>query len=154
MSLFTMRAIGQVHGGRTIPEDDHWGESQASIILDHDDFTPESLAGLDRFSHAETIFVFDRVGETEITYDARHPRGNKDWPKVGIFAQRGKNWPNRIGVTICRITGITGTTLHVTDLNAINGTPVLDIKPMITAFMPRGEMHEPDWARELMQSYW
>ena len=48
-------------------------------------------------------FVFDKVGDDEIVTGARHPRGNTDWPKIGIFAQRGKNRPNRIGSTICRI---------------------------------------------------
>jgi tRNA (Thr-GGU) A37 N-methylase len=40
------------------------------------------------------VFLFDRVAEDEVTYDARHPRGNRSWPKVGIFAQRGKNRPS------------------------------------------------------------
>jgi len=154
MTEFTIRAVGHVRGGRDTPEDDNWGGSRARIVLDPDRFTPESLLGLDGFSHAEVIFLFDRVSADDVTYDARHPRGNKDWPKVGIFAQRGKNRPGRIGVTVCRIVGVDGLELEVEGLDAIDGTPVLDIKPVMSGFLPRGEVREPDWSRELMKDYW
>ena len=110
--------------------------------------------GLDAFSHAEVVFVFDRVGDDEITYDARYPRGRKDWPRVGIFAQRGKNRPNRIGVSVCRVVSIDGLRLEVEGLDAIDGTPVLDIKPVLSGFAPHGEFREPGWAREIMAGYW
>lgn len=154
MSTFTIRAVGHVRGGRAVPEDDDWGGSRASIVLDPDRFTQDALLGLDAFSHAEIVFLFDRVREDDVTYDARHPRGNRSWPLVGIFAQRGKNRPSRIGVTVCRIVGVAGTELRVEGLDAIDGTPVLDIKPVMSGFQPRGEVREPDWARELMKGYW
>ncbi|MFY8210443.1 MAG: TrmO family methyltransferase domain-containing protein, partial [Caulobacter sp.] len=96
-----MTPIGWVEGGRTVPDDDDWGYSRARIVLDPARFDDEALMGLDAFSHAEVIFVFDKVGEDQIITGARHPRGNADWPRIGIFAQRGKNRPNRIGVTVC-----------------------------------------------------
>lgn len=154
MSVFTIAAIGHVRGGRDIPEDDDWGKSRACIILDPERFTPAALLGLDAFSHAEIVFVFDRVADGDIVYDARHPRGNTDWPKIGIFAQRGKNRPGRIGVSICRILKIDGLELSIEGLDAIDGTPVLDIKPVMSGFMPRDTIKEPDWARELMKNYW
>ena len=85
---------------------------------------------------------------------ARRPRGNPDWPLVGIFAQRGKNRPNRLGVTVCRIVSVEGLTLEVEGLDAIDGTPVLDIKPVMSGFQPRGDLREPDWARQIMAGYW
>lgn len=85
---------------------------------------------------------------------ARHPRNNKEWPAVGIFAQRGKNRPNRLGSTICRIVRVEGSKLFVSELDAINGTPVLDIKPVMTEFLPRQEVHQPAWSHELMRQYW
>ena len=60
------------------------------------------------------------------------------WPKVGIFAQRGKNRPNQIGVTICKIVSVEGLSVHVEGLDAIDGTPVLDLKPWVAEFGPRG----------------
>ena len=61
----------------------------------------------------------------KIVTGARHPRNNEAWPKVGIFAQRGKNRPNRIGSTICRLVGVKGRTLGVKALDAIAGTLAL-----------------------------
>jgi tRNA (Thr-GGU) A37 N-methylase len=94
------------------------------------------------------------VDESAVTTGARHPRNRLDWPKVGIFAQRGKNRPNRIGVTICRLASVNDLTVEVTDLDAIDGTPVLDIKPYMREFGPRGEVRQPDWASQLMSNYW
>lgn len=85
---------------------------------------------------------------------ARHPRNNTDWPKVGVFAQRGRNRPNRIGSTICRILKVDGLNLYVEGLDAIDGSPVLDIKPWVIEFGPRGLVFQPGWMSDLMQGYW
>jgi tRNA (Thr-GGU) A37 N-methylase len=152
-TTFAMTAIGTVIGGREAAEDDAWGGSRAAIQL-APGFTAEALAGLADFSHAEIVFVFDRLPESEITTAARRPRGNPDWPLVGIFAQRGRNRPNRIGASVCRIVSVNGSRLEVEGLDAIAGTPVLDIKPVLKGFLPRGELHEPDWAAAIMADYW
>ena len=154
MDVFLVKAIGVVRGGCDLPEDDNWEGVSAEIELDPSQFNGEALLGLDQFSHAEIVFVFNHVGPGDIRYDARHPRGRTDWPKVGIFAQRGRNRPNRIGVSVCRIVRVSGPTLRVQGLDAIDGTPVLDIKPVMTGFRPRGDVKEPDWAREIMERYW
>jgi len=151
---FRMTPIGRVEGGRAVPEDDDWGGSRARIALDPEQFDAEALMGLEAFSHAEVVYVFDKVGDDQIVTGARHPRGNTAWPKVGIFAQRGKNRPNRIGVTVCAIVAVDGLNLDVQGLDAIDGTPVLDIKPVMSGFAPRGAHREPDWAREIMEKYW
>jgi tRNA (adenine37-N6)-methyltransferase len=100
------------------------------------------------------LFLFDRVPDEKIERGSRHPRGNEVWPKVGIFAQRAKDRPNRIGSTIVEVVGVEGTVLTVRGLDAIDGTPVLDIKPVIHEFLPRSEVRQPDWATELMRDYW
>lgn len=151
--VFEVKAIARVEGGRTAAEDDAWDAETAEIVL-ADGFTAEALAGLDAFSHVEIVFVFDQLAEHDITTAARRPRGNPDWPLVGIFAQRGRNRPNRIGVSVCRLLGVTGTRLTVRGLDAISGTPVLDIKPVLSGFLPRGDVREPDWAQAIMADYW
>lgn len=151
---FPMIPVAQIKGGRDAPEDDRWAPSRAVIALDSARFGPEALAGLDGFSHLEVVFVFDRLPESEISTGARHPRGRADWPLVGIFAQRGRNRPNRIGVSVCRILAVRGTEITVEGLDAIDGTPVLDLKPVMSGFAPRGEVVEPAWAKEIMESYW
>jgi tRNA-Thr(GGU) m(6)t(6)A37 methyltransferase TsaA len=151
--MLAIEPIGFVRGGRADPFDDNWGAQRAAIEL-QSHLPEEALCGLDMFSHAEVIFYFHRVTDAAIETGARRPRGNPDWPLTGIFAQRAKNRPNRIGVCACRILSLTGRRLEVEGLDAIDGTPVLDIKPVMRAFLPRGEIREPDWAGELMRGYW
>ncbi len=151
---YTVTAIGHVRGGRAEAIDDNWGKSRARIELDPDRFGPEALAGLSEFSHLEVIFLFDRVPETKIEYGARRPRGRIGWPKVGIFAQRGKNRPNRLGVSTCRIVSVVDRRITVEGLDAIDGTQVLDLKPVLKGFLPRGDIREPAWAVEIMKEYW
>ena len=98
--------------------------------------------------------MFDRVDPADVESGARHPRGNEAWPRVGIFAQRAKDRPNRIGVSVCRLLGVEGLDVRVAGLDAVDGTPVLDLKPVMEEFAPRGEVRQPDWARELMAGYW
>jgi tRNA-Thr(GGU) m(6)t(6)A37 methyltransferase TsaA len=145
--------IGVVVGGRADPVDDDWSGVQADIVLD-ERFGEDALRGLDAFSHVDVVFVFHRVDEHEIIAGARHPRGNPDWPRVGIFAQRAKSRPNRLGVSTCSLLGVDGRTVRVAGLDAIDGSPVLDLKPHMTAFEPRDPVREPIWAAEIMREYW
>jgi tRNA (adenine37-N6)-methyltransferase len=151
---YTIEAIGYVRGGRANPVDDEWGQSRSTIELDSARFGPDALSGLSDFSHVEIIFLFDKVTSDKIETGARHPRGREDWPLTGIFAQRGKNRPNRLGVTVCGIVSVEGVLLNVEGLDAINGTPVIDIKPVMREFLPRGELRQPGWVSELMAAYW
>jgi tRNA (adenine37-N6)-methyltransferase len=149
-----LKPIGAVRAGRVEPVDDRWDSVPSVIELDAGQLGPDTTAGLGEFSHIEVVFHFDRVSEREIQTGARHPRGRTDWPKIGILAQRGKGRPNRIGVTVCRLLRVEGLVLRVEGLDAIDGTPVLDIKPVMSGFLPRGEIREPLWAKEIMEDYW
>jgi len=145
--------IGLVEAARDEVRDDDWGGSESTIVL-ADRFEPDALQGLEAFSHVEVLFHFDRVDTAKIVVGARHPRNNTEWPAVGIFAQRGKNRPNRLGLTTCRVLGREGGRLHVAELDAVDGTPVIDLKPVIPEFLPRGEVVAPPWSSELMARYW
>lgn len=149
-----LEPIGYVRGGRSEIKDDDWGAVESVIALDPARFDAEALAGLDAFSHVEVIYHFHLVPEAKIETGARHPRGRSDWPKIGIFAQRGKNRPNRLGMTTAEIRGVDGLALKVRGLDAIDGTPVLDLKPYMRGFAPRSAVREPAWAQELMAGYW
>ena len=149
-----MRPIGWVRSARAEPIDDAWDSVATLIELDGDVLEPEATAHLDAFSHIEVVFVFDKVDEANVCKGARHPRGRRDWPRVGILAQRAKDRPNRIGTTICRLDAVDGLEVRVSGLDAIDGTPVLDIKPYLSGFGPRGDVREPAWATELMAGYW
>jgi tRNA-Thr(GGU) m(6)t(6)A37 methyltransferase TsaA len=145
--------IGYVHSTRTDLQDDNWDSVTSRIELTAD-FDAEALDGIEGFSHAEILFFFNRAEEHEIVRGVRHPRGNPAWPRVGIFAQRGSRRPNLLGATIVRIVARAGRTLHVAGLDAADGTPVVDIKPVIAEFLPRGEVRQPQWSHELMRRYW
>ena len=149
----TLEPIGRVVGGRADVIDDDWSDIRAVIELDSR-FDADALAGLDAFSHLLVVYHFDRVDQAKIESCARHPRNNPAWPKVGIFAQRGKNRPNRLGVSTCRILGVDGRKVRVQGLDAVDGTPILDVKPVMRGFEPRGEIREPAWAGEIMAGYW
>lgn len=148
-----MQPIGWVRDGRQEAVDDDWGGSEARIVLD-EVFPEDALDGIADFSHAEVLFHFDRVDPAKIVVGARHPRNRTEWPAVGIFAQRGKGRPNRIGSTIVRVVRRQGRELVVAELDAVEGTPVLDVKPVMQEFLPRGALRQPDWSRELMSRYW
>lgn len=151
--MITLQPIAVVHSPRVDVSDDYWGDVIATIELNHD-VPPDSLNGIEEFSHAEILYLFDRVSLASVVVDARHPRNNPVWPSVGIFAQRAKARPNRIGSTMVRILAREGRTLRVQGLDAIDGSPVLDIKPVMREFLPREEVRQPAWSREVMQNYW
>lgn len=148
-----LEPIGYVRTRRADAQDDYWGGEESCVELT-DHFAPEALDGIEEFSHAEILFFFDRVDPARIERGARHPRNNPAWPKVGIFAQRGKNRPNRLGSTIARIVKREGRRLYLSELDAIDGTPVVDVKPVMREFLPREAVRQPAWSSELMLRYW
>ncbi len=154
MTSFSVTPVGIVKCPRRELTDDFWGGLVSEIHLLQDQFTPEALFGLGEFTHAEILFLMHKVPADEIEKGARHPRGRKDWPLVGIFAQRGKGRPNRIGLSRCNIIKVQGTVLTVQALDAIDGTPILDIKPYMHEFEPIGTVNQPPWSHELMRDYY
>ncbi len=148
-----MTPIGYVRNSRSAIEDDDWGAVESEIVLTGH-LGGDALEGIEEFSHVEVVFYFHLVKDESIETSARRPRNNPDWPEVGILAQRGKNRPNRIGLTTAEVVERREGTLVVRGLDAIDGTPVLDIKPVMREFLPRGEVRQPAWASELMRRYW
>lgn len=149
----SVHPIGFVRSPVRRPSDDCWGDVRATIELDARAFGPDSLKGLEAFSHVDVVFLCDLVEPHDIVKGSRHPRGRTDWPAVGVFAQRVKNRPNRIAVTTCPLIAIDGTHVVVSELDAVDGTPVLDIKPYFKEFGPRTPVRQPSWSVELMQHY-
>jgi tRNA (adenine37-N6)-methyltransferase len=150
---YAVEPVGRVVGGRREAVEDDWRDVTARIrIGDH--LPADAALGLADFSHLEVVFLFDRIDPARINPAARHPRGNPEFPVVGIFASRGPNRPNRLGVSRCRLIEVAGRDLYVADLDALDGTPVLDIKPYLREFAPRTVVRQPDWATELMRNYY
>lgn len=154
MAPITLDPIGRVRSPRTEVTDDFWGSVISVVELDSTRFTPESVLGLTDFSHILVVFYLDRIADSGVVTAANHPRGNPDWPRVGIFAQRKKDRPNKLGVSICELLEVNGLKLKVKALDAIEGTPVLDIKPYVREFEPDpARVRQPQWTTELMRDY-
>lgn len=144
--------IGVVVGGRHEIFEDHWGAVTARLQFDPAALDPGATRGLEQFSHLEVVFQFHRA--RRVCRGAEHPRGNPKWPLVGVLAGHGPMRPNHLGVSRCELLAVDGLTLTVRGLDAIDGTPVLDVKPCVEEFGPRGPVREPGWVRELMRAYY
>lgn len=150
---FMVEPIAHVVGGRIEPADDYWGGARAIIRIDEKRFTSDSAKGLDAFSHLEVVFRFHLTDPTDLNLGARRPRDNPDWPEVGIFGHRNMRRINWLGVSRCRLLEVDGLDLHVEGLDAVDGTPVLDIKPWFVEFGPRGEVHQAHWTTAMLRHY-
>jgi tRNA (Thr-GGU) A37 N-methylase len=150
----SMEPIGYVRGGRAEPTKDHWGSNLCVLQLLSERFTAAAVAGLDEVSHIEVVFYFHLQADEPAELGARRPRGRAEWPAVGIFAQHGRMRPNRLGVSICRLVRVCELNIEVEGLDAVDGTPLLDIKPVWSGYLPRTPVREPEWARQLMANYW
>ncbi|MFE7064334.1 tRNA (N6-threonylcarbamoyladenosine(37)-N6)-methyltransferase TrmO [Sutcliffiella sp. NPDC057660] len=151
--MVVVKPIGIAKNDRAEIEDDNWEGIETRIILD-DAFLTDALDGIEEFSHLEVLFHFHKVEEEKIIAGARHPRNDERLPKVGIFAQRGKNRPNRIGLTTVKLLKREGRILVVAGMDCIDGTPVIDIKPVMKEFLPKGQVRQPAWVDEIMRNYW
>jgi tRNA-Thr(GGU) m(6)t(6)A37 methyltransferase TsaA len=105
-----------------------------------------ALSGLDGFSHAIVLTWLDRVSEEERGTLQEHPGGDDSMPRTGVFALRTHHRPNPVGVTVVRVDRVEGDSLHVVGLDAIDGTPVLDIKPYLPPYDSMPDARLPDWA--------
>jgi tRNA-Thr(GGU) m(6)t(6)A37 methyltransferase TsaA len=151
MSDILLTPIAYVRNERNEKTDDRWGPVRSLIEL-AEEFPETCFDGIGAFSHLEVIFHFDRSDQTVI--GSEHPRDNEHLPRVGIFAQRKKDRPNHLGLTTVQLIRHEGRVLHVARLDAIDGTPVLDIKPVFAEFLPLGKVKQPAWTREVMRHYW
>lgn len=147
-----MRVIASVSNDRHDLKDDDWGEVISRITL-NDDLSSGLYKGLETFSHVEIMFIFDQLDPNRELPETRHPRNNPKWPRIGVLAQRSVHHPNPIGLCSAEIVGVDGKTLIVKGLDAVNGTPVMDIKPVFREFLPR-DTKQPRWVSELLKDYW
>lgn len=147
-----LQPIATVKNARTEPIDDHWEAIVAEIEL-ADHIPSEVFNNITDFSHVEVIYFFNRVKIDDIVYSGR-PRGNPEYPLVGIFGQRKKDRPNQISLATVELLELNGRSIKVKFLDAIDGTPVLDIKPVFKEFQPKGQIRQPSWVSDLMRKYW
>jgi tRNA-Thr(GGU) m(6)t(6)A37 methyltransferase TsaA len=105
----------------------------------------ESLDGLEEFSHLVVVFWLDRVTAEQRQIRKLHPRDRADLPLQGALATHTQHRPNPIGLTTVRLIERRGSVLVVQGLDAVNGTPILDVKPWSGREAPREEVRLPEW---------
>lgn len=110
----------------------------------------DALKGLDGFSHVFVLYWFDRNDTPEKRSILQvHPRGNKRNPLTGVFACRAPVRPNLIALSLCRIISVKGDKVHIDKIDALNNSPILDLKPYIPQIDCISEgVRVPDWLRE------
>src|ERR1700739_3159664 len=147
-----LKSVARVKNTRETPTDDFWGSIVSEITLE-EHIPTEAFLNIENFSHLEIIYYFDKSDLSKAVFSGR-PRGNPNYPETGIFAQRKKDRPNAIGLCTVKLLEHNGRTITVKNLDAIDGTPIIDIKPVMKEFQPQGEIKQPDWCADLMKEYW
>ena len=148
----SVRAVAYIRNERSEVLDDNWNDIFSTVEL-ASDVPSEALQGLREFSHVEIVFFADWAEDVPPGPWHRRPRGNPDWPDVGVFAQRNKDRPNRILLTTVEIEEVGDRFVRVRGLDGIDGTPVLDIKPVFRWSGPTNEVRAPKWSEELGENY-
>jgi len=131
--------------------DNGWGQVISEIHIDSQ-YTA-GLTGLTLFSHIIVIFLMHLSTWNPQDDLVRRPQGRQDMPLIGIFAQRAKHRPNPIGVTSVRLLAVEGNIVKIQGLDAIDNTPVLDIKPYNPYFDRVEKPESPAWLEKLMSGY-
>lgn len=145
-----MNPIGYVRNDVQNRKDVSWGEDVSTIVLNEEYHS--GLKGLENFTHVIILYYLDKAAYQKEKHLQRRPQNREDMPLVGIFSQRGKDRPNPIGMTSVRIVSVDGAALTVKGLDAIDGTPVLDIKPYYPVY-DKKDAAVPEWVDRLMAHY-
>jgi tRNA-Thr(GGU) m(6)t(6)A37 methyltransferase TsaA len=146
-----LEPIGIVKNGVREARDEDWSSVVSELRL-----RPElaaGLRGLEEFSHVLVVFHMHEASFRPEEHLVRRPRDRADMPLLGIFAQRARHRPNPIGSTTAALARVEGSSVFVRGLDAIDGTPVLDLKPHVPIFHSPSDIRQPEWILRLMSGY-
>jgi len=142
-----LKVIGIVRNGLKQQPKPGWGEIVSEIVVDSN--LTEALDGLEEFSHIVVIYWMHQVPALGQVPTKVHPRGRQELPLVGLFATRAPHRLNPIGESIVRLLERHDNILKVKGLDAIDGTPVIDIKPYNPRYGAITEAKVPSWVTRL-----
>jgi tRNA-Thr(GGU) m(6)t(6)A37 methyltransferase TsaA len=151
MDKILLTPIGKVVSPIEEMVDENWGKVISKIALSQE--YRGGLEGLEKFSHVIVVTYLHKAKFDPIRHLKRRPRGLDSMPLVGIFSQRSKDRPNPLGITAVKLLRVGDDYIEVQGLDAVNGTPVLDIKPYVPEFDRVPDCTTPDWVKKLMQRY-
>lgn len=135
--------IGTVRSPIKDPRPRGWSGVDAEIVVAPE--LMEALDGLEGFSHIIVLFWMHQVPPEARAQRRRRPGGREDLPLVGVFATRAQGRPNPLGMTVAQLLSRTDNRLLVRGLDAIDGTPVLDLKPYLPPYDALPDARVPDW---------
>ncbi len=144
-----VRPIGVVRNNIKQPRMDGWVDVRSDILIREE--LADALDGIEAYSHVIIIFAFHKVPEAEQRSRVR-PRSDPRLPEQGVLATRSQVRPSPIGVSVVRLLRRRHNVLRVEALDAIDGTPVLDIKPYFPNYDAVPDATIPEWARDLEQA--
>ncbi|MFD7016682.1 TrmO family methyltransferase [Streptomyces sp. NPDC059928] len=153
MERIEVPVVADVVGGHEGRLDDFKGEVE-SIIRLRPEYPLESLQGIEEFSHLQVTWFFSAGTPDDVALHARSPRDNPDWPATGTFVHHNHRRPARIATSFPRLLRVDGRDLHVVDLDADAGTPVIDFVACFLEMLPRGSVTQPSWPGEMLRDYW
>ena len=144
-------SIGMISNSVENKKDTSWGEDVSQIIIDEK--YEKGLVGLSEFSHLIVVYYLDNASFNIEKHLIRRPQNREDMPMVGILSQRAKDRPNPIGITSVEIVMVNKNIVTVKGLDAIDNTPVLDIKPYYPMYDCKENVVVPEWVNLLMEHY-
>ena len=147
MKEIVLKPIGIVRSEVKEQKRGGWAEVTSEIAIEED--LTECLDGLEEFSHIIVVYWMHRVPTGERPPAKVHPRGRADLPLVGLFATRAPHRPNALGLSVVRLEERKGNILRVVGLDAIDGTPVIDIKPYLPRLDSPSDVRVADWTKKL-----
>jgi tRNA-Thr(GGU) m(6)t(6)A37 methyltransferase TsaA len=151
LAILRLEEIGTVHSPVKTPVEEGWADVVSDLVLEQR--FAGGLKGIGEFSHVLVVFLMHQAWFDPGSDLVSRPDGREDMPQVGIFAQRARHRPNPIGTSAVKIEGVRGNVVTVRGLDAIDGTPLLDIKPYFPEFDRIDRPVVPDWAARLMRGY-
>ena len=135
MTNFELRVIGRVSSSLTdaalAPRQPDEGAPPATLV-----FEPDVLDALSSLHKGDEVLVLTWLDRAHRDVLRVHPRGDTSRPQEGVFSTRSQHRPNPIGLHRVEITAIDGARVQVRNLEALDGTPILDVKPVL------GEVHD------------
>ncbi|MBI2917963.1 MAG: tRNA (N6-threonylcarbamoyladenosine(37)-N6)-methyltransferase TrmO [Chloroflexi bacterium] len=143
MAHVTVTPIGFVHNSVTGPKHEGWEDVVSELVFDQK--LAPALEGIEGFSHVLVLTWLDQVPPDKRSLLKLHPMDRQDVPLVGVFATRTQYRPNPIGASVVRLLERRGHILVVQGLDALDGTPVLDIKPHSSYHLPSEPVTVPEW---------
>lgn len=131
MNAHELRPVGRVESALTdlaaAPRQPDEGAADAWLVFD-DEYVP----ALDGLHPGDDVLLFTWLDRADRTALAVHPRGDASRPVTGVFATRSPDRPNPIGLHTVHVLAIDGPRVHVRELEALDGTPIVDVKPILT----------------------